>query len=198
MRDHTVDGLEDVATLLELLDEGAASTTLPYSHEWLGNVAGEIRGALANESPRDRDHLLDLALQQADGAIANTVQGYELRAFGVPGVSAAFAREVLVDDPLLGADPIPEEDLEELLAFKDSPATEDGPGRVQAMKLSQFGRVLYYLHRSITPEGIRMMFGEKLDWLGGKTPREVIDTGTAEENKALLDHAAGLLGTTAS
>jgi hypothetical protein len=107
----------------------------------------------------------------------------EMTTFREPAVAEAFARKVLVENPRLGAEPLTDDELSELLAFKDDAS------RDRVWKLNQFGLVLYQAQHSLTPRGFKQMFDTRADLLEGQTPWNVIDKGSMADNRLLYDWA---------
>lgn len=192
LRDHTAYNDEGVQILVRNAEEYAAVEDDHWTRETVAQMVDRVKAALAQQDAAKRATDLEFALHMADNVVIRVLESRELAALRDPEVVKAFAREVLVENPAFDSDPLTEDELEALLDYQGDAY------RDQAWKLSQFGMVLYQAHRSITPQGIKMMFNNNLDLLDGKTPREVIDSGSTEQNRHLYEWAAASRTQTAS
>jgi hypothetical protein len=182
VRDHVAIEKNGVTSLLMKLADYAEVDWF-WTRLAIRRAVGRTQDALAMPTPEDRDNQVDFALQEIDGLIQRMVEAQELSALRNADVALAFTKEVLVVDPRFDSEPLSEVEFEELVDFKDDSS------RDREWKLAQLAQVIYHAHRSITPQGLKMMFHSPIDLLEGKKPWDVIDHGTTEENRRLYDWA---------
>jgi len=190
IRDHVVfqdGGVEQLQALMHRYN-GMTRIGITPDKVTLATVNITLDEVLADPSVDNRDDQLDLALQQVDGAVKNAIEVDELGLLRDQDFASAFMHEALVDSPKRGTKPISEEDFE---AFVDD--FSDSLERNRGAKISLLAQLTYYSIGSITPEGISMGL-DRMNGVSGKTPREIINAGSEEEVKALLDSRRALRG----
>jgi hypothetical protein len=194
IRDHVVFQEGGVGQLQALLHRYNGMTRIGITPDKvaLATVNITLDEVLADPSEENKDDRLDLALQQLDGAVKNAVEVDELGLLRDSDIAEAYIREVLVDDPKFGVVPLSEE------AFQDAINFSDGPERGRGEKLTLLAQATYYSRSSISPKGIHMLLDSPIDTLGGKTARQIIDSGSQDEIQTMMDHRRGLRGMTAS